>query len=370
MAQVYSNRKAMWAITKASFRAMLRSPSAIVFGIMFPLIFILVFGFLGSGGAVSLDVGLDPRSDTTGNVYAALRQLPAIKFSKNTPEEDNRQLERGNLEAILLIEKNPAGGPAYTIRIKTSDAVNPQNVEVLRSMLNAVVTNINEAVGKSAGLVAYASVSRDIEKVKGRIYRRIDFILPGQLGFSLLGSGVFGVAFLFFNLRQTLVLKRFFATPISKAYIVFGEGIARVIFQLLTAVIILGIGHFVFKFTLVHGWITFAQMLFLSLVGLLIFMGFGFIVSGVAKSESTIPPFANLITMPQFLLAGTFFPVAAFPSWLQPLCNVLPLTHLNTAMRKIAFEGVGLWDIKWELGILAIWGVVVYAVAVKVFKWE
>ena len=99
-------------------------------------------------------------------------------------------------------------------------------------------------------------------------------------------------------------------------------------------------------------------------------MGFGFIVSGIAKSENTIPPLANTITLPQFLLAGTFFPIDVFPSWLQLFCKALPLTHFNNAMRKIAFEGAHLSDCLTELGMLLLWTVIVYAVAVKVFKWE
>jgi ABC-2 type transport system permease protein len=65
--------------------------------------------------------------------------------------------------------------------------------------------------------------------------------------------------------------------------------LSRVIFQLITAVIIIGIGHFAFKYTLVHGWVTFASIMGLSFIALILFMGFGFIVSGVAKTESTIP---------------------------------------------------------------------------------
>ena len=111
-------------------------------------------------------------------------------------------------------------------------------------------------------------------------------------------------------------------------------------------------------------------MLLLSTLGLIIFMGFGFIVSGRAKNDSSIPPVANLITLPQFLLGGTFFSVEAFPSWLQPISKVMPLTHLNTAMRDIAFEGAHLWNEWRELGVLGIWGVVVYAVAIRTFKWD
>jgi ABC-2 type transport system permease protein len=74
--------------------------------------------------------------------------------------------------------------------------------------------------------------------------------------------------------------------------------------------------------------------------------------------------------LPQFLLAGTFFPVDNFPKWLQPISKILPLTHLNSAMRSVAFDGAHLTDCMTEIGVLAAWGIVAYAVAVKVFKWE
>ena len=93
-----------------------------------------------------------------------------------------------------------------------------------------------------------ATINNNIVKIPGRVYRRIDFILPGQLGFSLLSAGVFGVAFMFFNLRQQLVLKRFFATPIRRTYIVLGEAISRVLFQMMTAIIIIGLGTAAFQF--------------------------------------------------------------------------------------------------------------------------
>ena len=206
--------------------------------------------------------------------------------------------------------------------------------------------------------------------IPGREYKSIDFILPGQLGFSLLSSGVFGTAFVFFGLRQTLVLKRFFATPIQRPYIVLGEALARMVFSLLGAIFIISIGYFAFGFTLVHGLITALNMLLLCAFGLILFMGFGFVVSGIAKSESAIPPLSNIITLPQFLLSGTFFSIEAFPSWLQPICKALPLTYLNDAMRKVAFEGASLLDVWLQLVILTAWTVGIYTLASRVFKWE
>lgn len=358
----------MFAITKGSLRAIFRSPSAVVFSIAFPLIFILVFGFIGGGSRVSLNVAFDQSSDTANPIYPVLKKIPGLNIVKKTAEDLKENLEKGRVTAVIRIVKPVKEGGPYTIALTSSEAVNPQNIQVLQSILNAVIGGINQQTYPGAPTIA--TVNNQVQKIPGRIYRTIDFILPGQLGFSLLSSGVFGVAFLFFNLRQQLVLKRFYATPITRSYIVLGEALSRVIFQMMTAVIIIGVGHYLFKFTLVHGMRTFFDIMLLSFLALILFMGFGFIVSSVSKNESSIPPFANLITLPQFLLAGTFFSIEAFPSWLQPVCRVLPLTHFNNAMRNIAFEGASLASCWREIGILGIWTVVVYLVAFKTFKWE
>lgn len=368
MSAQYSQFKAMFAITRASLKAVFRSPSAVIFSIAFPLIFILVFGFVGGGGKVSLSIAFAQQTDTLNPIYPTLKKIPGIRIIEKSSQELKEDLEKGRLTAIVNIQKSGLENPPYTIQLSSSEAVNPQNLQVLRSILNAVIAGINQQTFANTPTIAL--VNSEVEKIPGRVYRTIDFILPGQLGFSLLSAGVFGVAFLFFNLRQQLVLKRFYATPIRRPYIVLGEALSRVIFQMMTAVIIIGVGHFAFKFTLVNGMETFFTIMLLSFVALILFMGFGFIVSSLAKNESSIPPFANLITLPQFLLAGTFFSIDAFPSWLQPLCKILPLTHFNNAMRNIAFEGAGLAACGQELLILGAWTIVVYAVAFKTFKWE
>jgi len=368
MSNNYSQWQAMLAISKASFRAIFRSPSAVIFSFAFPLIFILVFGFIG-GGSPTVRIGFTKTTDTTQRnaVYQQLSKYKTIRIVEKSEEELRNDLSKGRITALIDMQPNKTDSfPLYTISVQTSTA-SVDRLAILQSTLKDIIVNIDRRAAPDAPTYAKIELPAPLP---GRVYKTIDFILPGQLGFSLLSAGVFGVAFLFFNLRQQLVLKRFFATPIKRGYILFGEGISRVLFQLITAVVILLIGRFVFGFTLVHGAVTFIELLLLSLVGLIVFMGFGFIVSGMAKNESTIPPFANMFTLPQFLLAGTFFSIDTFPKWLQPICRILPLTHLNDAMRNIAFEGSHLIDCGKQLGILGIWGIVLYAVAIKVFRWE
>ncbi len=359
----YNHTKATLALAKASFRSITRSPSAVVFTLAFPLIFILVFGFLGGGG-IKVDLAVAPGSDLQNPVIRTLEQTAVIKLiTDKDAAEIQQRLEKGTIAGVIDVHKNTAAKPAYLANITyTSASIDKGNI--LKSVLNNLMYTLNAKDLKP-------SVAEFREStVHGRTYRTIDFILPGQLGFSLLSTGVFGTAFVFFSLRQTLVIKRFFATPVRRSSIILGEGLARIGFALLGAVFIILIGHFFFHFTLIHSFVTVLNMLILSTIGLIVFMGFGFVVSGIARSESTIPPISNIITLPQFLLSGTFFSIENFPSWLQPISRALPLTYLNDAMRQVAFEGAGLWDVRQQVLIMVIWGIGIYALAVKVFKWE
>jgi ABC-2 type transport system permease protein len=366
MTKPYSNLRATLAIAKASFRSILRSPSAVVFTLLFPLIFILVFGFIG-GSTVTVDVGVAKGSDTHNPLYNILSKKPIINLIQTqTTAEMNSNLLKGHIDAILNIQKNSTP-PYYTVNVQYTKA-SQEKGSILQSILSTVFYKIDLATRQNNAPPPVAELKETT--VSGREYKTIDFILPGQLGFSLLSTGVFGTAFVFLSLRQTLVIKRFFATPVKKYSIVVGEAIARITFALIGASFILLIGRFAFGFTLIHGFVTFVNMLILSFIGVVIFMGFGFTVSGIAKNESTVPPIANLITLPQFLLSGTFFSISVFPVWLQPVCRILPLTFLNDAMRQVAFEGAGLLDVTHQLFYLLLWGIGIYAVAVKLFKWE
>jgi ABC-2 type transport system permease protein len=111
-------------------------------------------------------------------------------------------------------------------------------------------------------------------------------------------------------------------------------------------------------------------MMIFSLFGLVIFMGIGFIISGLVESESAIAPIANTVTLPQILLCGLFFSVDSYPHWLQSVCNVLPLTFFVDGLRKIAFEGTHIWHMPFQVAGLCAWALLVNVIAIRVFRWE
>lgn len=365
MDKPYNQWRAMLAITKASLKTTFRSPQAVFFSLFFPIVLIVIFGALSGGSGISLDIAFHSTSDTNNAVYQAIRRSPVFDIRKGTDAELEDRLKKGRITALVDIQKDTGSDARYLVHLKSTSA-SSKDLPVLETLLRDIISNVNNG-GRQAS-ATYARVTR--EEVPGRVYKMIDFYLPGMLGFSLIGASVFGVAFVFFSLRETLVLKRMYSTPVRKGYIVAGEGIARVIFQLTTAVVIITFGRFFYGFTLANGWVTFAELLVLSLLGLLVFMGFGFIVSSVAKNQNVIPIYANLFMFPQYFLSGTFFSKSALPQGIQPILRYLPLTALNDAMRKVSFEGAHLWQTPAELAILAGWCVVIYAIAIKVFKWD
>ena len=368
MPERYDNLKASWAIARASLISMLRSPTAVVFSLLFPVIFIVVFGSMVDNASMRMKIAYAPQTDTNNVVYQTIAGIKMIQPEKAmTKEAMMDALKKGQITAIVDIRNDAAHQPLphYAVILTTANAA-ADKFTLLQSVIEEAIHQLNERLFPKN--LAAGSVT--VKRIPGRLYQEIDFILPGQLGFSLLMAGVFSSAFLFFNLRQSLVLKRIFATPLTRSYLILGELISRLLFQVIGFIIMVTLGHFAFGFTLVNGLATFLEMLVFSLFGLLIFMGTGFIISSLIRDEESLSPVANTITLPQILLCGLFFPIENYPVWLQSFCKILPLTILVNGLRKIAFEGTHISQMPIPLLGLLCWTMIIGVITVKVFRWE
>src|SRR5579871_2627507 len=102
----YSNFRATMAIAKASFRSIIRSPSAVVFSLAFPLIFIIVFANIGGGG-ITTDVGVSKTCDTANDFYRGLKTHKVANLITDQSTADmEKNLSKGNLAAIINIKKS------------------------------------------------------------------------------------------------------------------------------------------------------------------------------------------------------------------------------------------------------------------------
>lgn len=352
-----SQIRPLFTIAFYSLKALLRNRATVFFGFAFPLFFITAFGLVGND-SLSISIGV-PENKQTGEVYEVLSNIEVVKIESGTEEELKEKLFRGRLAGVLSVDSknNP--------KLYTSQA-NPQGAAAVKSLVAGVVDKLNLKLAN----ITSPSIDLEIEEVSGRTFRFIDFFLPGMIGFALLTTSITSVGFGLIFLKKTLVLKRLFATPIRGYTILLGQGLSRMVFVLAQTLVIVFVGVLAFKFTLIDGVTTLAYILVLSIIGLLSFLGFGIFVAGIANDENTVAPLANLFVLPQFLVAGTFFPIDVLPVWIQPFVKVLPLAFFNTAIRKVTVEGLGLESLLPQLAGLAAWAVIAYVAASRTFKWE
>jgi ABC-2 type transport system permease protein len=392
--------RAFVSLTRASILGQVRNFSTLVFGFLFPLAFISVFGLFNNIGPTKVNLGIADGTDTTSPVYQALaviRDTPTDQFKLSltlgSPNDLTTKLSHGDLDGVLsitpvtrtaLVAASPtpsasatpgtgSGQPTtrtiqgYDVSLTTSLA-SPQGAAAAQSLVSAVTNQVNLRMAGVTTLPVQVSTAT----VQGQKFSYIDFALPGMLGFSLLSIAIFGTAFGFVVLKRTLVLKRIFATPTRPTTIVLAQGAARLMVAFLQVLVILLAGIYLpfIGFHLANGITTFAQMVVVALFGLVTFLGMGLIIAGNFRDENAMGPVINLVTLPQFLLGGTFFPTDSFPAWIKPLADNMPLSYLNVALRNIASQGATLWDVRGSLLGLAVWGVITYAIAIKTFKWE
>ena len=106
------------------------------------------------------------------------------------------------------------------------------------------------------------------------------------------------------------------------------------------------------------------------LLGTVIFLSIGFCLGSIAKTQQSIMAIGNLVTFPQMLLSGVFYPIDALPALVQPLAKILPLSFVATALREIAVNGLSLLEMMPNIFGLTVWLAVSLLLAIRLFVWQ
>ncbi|MEP6993134.1 MAG: ABC transporter permease, partial [Acidobacteriota bacterium] len=224
---------------------------------------------------------------------------------------------------------------------------------------------VDDAIQRAAGRKD-AVVFRESE-VHEKGSRYIDFLLPGILGLNLMGTGIWGIGFSIVNARLKKTLKLMVATPMRKSDFLLAQISSRFVFLILEVILILSFGVAVFRVP-IRGSLWLLGLT--TVLGALGFAGIGLLVVSRAKTLEAASGLMNLVMVPMWLLSGVFFSSERFPKAAQPFIKALPLTALNNGLRAVMLEGKGLSAVTGELVVLAVWGIVSFAIALKIFRWQ
>ena len=352
-----------WMLTLASMKMFIRQREAILWTVLFPLLVVILFGFVKFNGVGRIGLGVVNGAGAAGaDLLARIKTVRTFEVSEGTQESEMAELAKGERDLVLVIPAGYAPATAAAMTAYGDLEAKPQVTQLGALVLQRVLDEM-----AFAGTPGVQRATLSAVPFKSRNLTYMDFLLPGVLSMSIMQTGIFGVAFGFVSLKKRGILRRLWVTPIRPNDFIIAQVAMRLLVLLVQMTIMVGVGilflnlHFIGNIVLIY---------LLGILGAVVFLGFGFSLAGISKSEDQVAPLANIITLPMLALSGIFFSRSNLPGFVRSITSVLPLTYLADGLRSVAIDGATLTQVAPELLGLVLWGVVSCALAVRLFRWE
>lgn len=349
-----------------------RDRMALFFTIIFPLIFLFVFGSINGGsGDVSFNVAVinNSQSEFAQQFVKTADESTVLKVNQEITnlDEAKQKMSRSELDATIVLPENfgeTVPGKSYPggeLQVLYTQN-NTQSGIALTAILEGQFKEVNNKLVPT--VTPFTVVG---EPLNEKSLSAFDYTFAGLLGFAIIGMGIFGPINVFPELKKMGILRRLSTTPLKVWQYFVSTMIGQAIIGLLSIAIMFIVAITVFHLEVVGNWWELIIFLILSIIMIL---GIGLALGGWAKNERQVAPLANIIVFPMMFLSGTFFPRFLMPEWLQNVSALLPLTPVIDGIRLITTEGLHLIEILPQIGLVAAWLVVIYIIAFRVFRWE
>jgi len=332
-------------------REFYREPEALFWVYGFPILLVVGLGIAFRNQPIeqiAVDVVAGPQAES---VAKALGKQPKFVAAVYTNDQARLRLRTGKTE--LVVTASGGSEPSYDYLY---DPSRPPSLLARNA--------VDDALQRAAGRKDAARTSeQEFDEPGGRY---IDFLVPGLLGMSLMGGGLWGVGFVTVDMRIRKLLKRFLATPMRKSDFLAGIMLSRLLFMVPEVIILLVFARLAFG-VMIFGSV--AAVLLLILLGAVTFSGVGLLVASRARTLEAVSGLMNLVMLPMWLLSGIFFSSDRFPLMAQPFIKVLPLTALIDSLRAVMQDGAPLASQLTPIGIMLGWSVASFYLALRWFRW-
>ena len=339
-------------LTLARLREFFREPEAVFWVYGFPILMAVLLGIAFREQPVErifVDVQEGSHADTA---MSALKAVEKFDVRKCEVAECRNRLRTGKTQLVVVSGNEGAAGFDYLYDSARSDSV------LARKETDDV---LQRAAGRKD---TFPSQDHQFKEPGGRY---IDFLIPGLLGMSIMGGGLWGVGFVTVDMRIRKLLKRFLATPMKKTHFLGAVMMSRICFLIPEVVVLIVFAAIAFGVK-IYGSVLATGLLIL--LGSLTFSGFGLLVASRAKTIEAVSGLMNLVMLPMWMLSGIFFSSSRYPDVAQPLIKALPLTALIDALRAVMIDGASVFSQVPQIALLAVWGAVTFIVALKIFRWQ
>lgn len=332
------------------FKEYLREPEALFWSFGFPILLAIGLGIAFRSKPpdvvhVAVIVGT-PRSDS---VTAWLARDKGLAIERLAGDSARTALRTGRVALVV----DPADS---AFRYEYDDTRPDSRTARLLA---------NDAIQRGAGRPDPIQVNdRQIREAGSRY---IDFVVPGLVGMTIMGGGIWGLGFSIVDQRRRNLLKRLVATPMSRAEYLASYLLSRLVLLFVEIGVLLTFATLLFHVPMRGSLLGVATI---GIVSALAFGGLGLLIASRSKTMEGVSGLMNLTMLPMWVLSGVFFSSENFPGAVQPIIKALPLTATNDALRASMLRGVGLAGLWPQLAVLAVWTIVCYVAALRIFRWR
>jgi ABC-2 type transport system permease protein len=358
--------KILWGMILIQFKMLLRNRELIISSLGVAIVSMLIFGWLfGTPTSQALRVGVvdNDKSALSTQITGAMKNDKAFAISEGTQDDLVKQMKEGKVAAVVVIEQGFATG-LTTGTAKVQLFVDESDV-IGATRARATVYGVFDAVSKQAtGFKELIQVQE--QKISVQALRQIDYLTPGMLGLSIMFANMYvGVALIAWREKGTL--KRLSATPLKSWQLIVSQIISQIALSFAQAVVIILIAQFVFNVNYKAEWTPLLSLCIVA--GSFSIISLGYCIGNFVNKQQAAQSTVTLIALPMMFLGGSYFVVDP-PAFLQPLVNILPLTHLNRALRSVMLNNGGIDTIWVNLVALFAFGLALLVFSARTFRWS
>lgn len=198
-------------------------------------------------------------------------------------------------------------------------------------------------------------------------YPAEDYLVVGMLGYGVASTAFGGLAIFLVGRREMGILKRLRSTPLPPAaYLAAVLASTLIVFALQSSVLV-GLGRLAYGAGLPDRP---GSLLLALALGALAFAGLGVGGAAIIRSAEGSSPIVNVVILPMAFLSGSFGPPQDYPAVLEAIGRVLPLRYFIDLVRGAYLKDEAIWSQPGAIAIVAAWGALGIAVAVRYFSWE
>lgn len=194
----------------------------------------------------------------------------------------------------------------------------------------------------------------------------IDMQVPALAAIILGSVGLISIPVATSTSRETGVLRRFRATPVSAATLICADVVVNLAMSLAGMLLLILVGKGLFGLRFSGSWLAVAGLFVFAACS---FFALGYLIGSVAPTARVAQTVGMACFFPLMFLSGAALPRQIMPKNVQAIADALPLTHV-VDMLQTAWMGNPLSarmpEMLWLLAILLVGSIV----SVKLFRWE